>query len=164
MTTVGIFYYDTRHLLKNKNAHIMVNDSRSPIPQVQEKKKWYTARDVKRYDHVRRLHHTTGQLINRILNAVDNNMLQNLPTLQEDVRMAEDIYGPSVTHLQGEKVRHKIHHVEPIMVPKFPKVILHKYKKVTLCCDLMQIDGISFLNTKIQHIIFLQELWLKIEK
>ena len=35
MTKDGLFYHDMMHLLKNKNnAHIMVNYSQSPIPQV----------------------------------------------------------------------------------------------------------------------------------
>ena len=38
MTKSGLFYHDTRHLLKNNYAHIMVNNSHSPIPQVQDKK------------------------------------------------------------------------------------------------------------------------------
>ena len=35
MTKAGLFYHDMRHLLKNKYAYILVNDSHSPIPQVQ---------------------------------------------------------------------------------------------------------------------------------
>ena len=34
ITKAGLFYHDMRHLLKNKDAQIMVNDSRSPMPQV----------------------------------------------------------------------------------------------------------------------------------
>ena len=49
MTKDGLFYHDMSHLLKNKNnSHIMGNDSRSPIPQVEEKNKQYTYRDVNR--------------------------------------------------------------------------------------------------------------------
>ena len=46
MTKAGLFYHDIRYLLKNKDAHILVNDSHSPIPQVQDKKERYTARDI----------------------------------------------------------------------------------------------------------------------
>ena len=61
--------------------------------------------------------------------------------------MAEDIYGPSVSYLKGRTVRHKIQHMEPIIVTNFPKEILDRYKKVTLFCDLMHINGTGFLNT-----------------
>ena len=68
--------------------------------------------------------------------------------------MDEDIYRPSVPHFQGKTVRHKIHNVEPIILTNPPKEILDRYKKFTLCCDLMHINNIGFLNTIYQHIIF----------
>ena len=46
MNKAGILYHDIRHLIKNKNLNIMVNDSRSPIPQVNKEKKGYTAHDI----------------------------------------------------------------------------------------------------------------------
>ena len=39
MTKAGLLYHDINHLLKNKDAQIMVNESRSTIPQVNDKKK-----------------------------------------------------------------------------------------------------------------------------
>ena len=108
MIKADLFYHDMRHLLKNKDANILVNNSNPPIPQVQDKKERYTARDIKRADRARRFQHITCQLMNRILHAVDNNILKNLPILQEDVRMAEDIYGPSIPHLKVKKVRRKV--------------------------------------------------------
>ena len=128
-----MFYHDTRHLLKNKDAHIMVNNSQSPIQQVQDKKKGYTARDIKRADRARKFQHITGQLIKQILHSVDNKILQNLPILQEDVRMAEDIYGSSIPQLKFKTVRRKIQHVEPVKITSVPKTILDKYKETTIC-------------------------------
>ena len=34
MTKAGLFYHNMRHLLKNKDAHIMMDDLHSPIPHV----------------------------------------------------------------------------------------------------------------------------------
>ena len=68
--------------------------------------------------------------------------------------MAEDIYGPSVPHLQGKKVHHKAEYVDIVVLPKVPKGILDIYKNVTLCCNLMNINGIGFLNVIYQHILF----------
>ena len=128
MTKAGLFYHDIRHLLKNKYAHILVNDSHSPITQVQDKKERYTARDIKRACCARRFQHITGKPINQILHAVYNNILQNLPILREDFIMAEDIYVPSIPHLKGKTVRRKVQHVEPIKITNVPKTILDKYK------------------------------------
>ena len=53
MGKAGLFYYDMRHLQKKTDEHILVNDSHSPIPQVQDKKERYTARNIKRADCAR---------------------------------------------------------------------------------------------------------------
>ena len=68
--------------------------------------------------------------------------------------MAEYIFVPSVPHLQVKTFRHKLHHVEPIMVPNFPKGIHDKYYNFTLWCDLINIDRIGFLNNLSRHIMF----------
>ena len=115
-------------LLKNKDVHIMVNGSHSPIPQVQEKNKRYTARNIKWSDSARQFQHITGQLTEQILHAVDNNILLNLTILREDVIMAGDIYGPSIPHLKFKTLRHKIQHVEPVKITSVTKIILDKYK------------------------------------
>ena len=104
-----------------------MNDSQSTIQQVEEKKKQYTARDVKRADRARRFKHTTDQTAKWILRAVEKNIIQNFPIPREDIRISEDIYGTSVTHLKRKTVRHNIHHVEPIIVPNFPKYILDRW-------------------------------------
>ena len=121
-----------RNLIKNKDAHILVNDSHYPITQVQDKKERYTDHDIKRADRARRFQNITGHPIKRIFHEVDNNIPQNLPILREDVRMAEDIYGPNIPHLKGKKVRRKIQHVEPIKITSVTKTILDKYKGFTI--------------------------------
>ena len=154
MTKAGLFYHDIRHLLNNKDLHILVNNLHSPIPQFQDKNEKYTVRDIKLADRARRFQHITGQPIKGILHAVDNNILQNIPILQEDVRMAQDIYGPSIPHLKGKTVQRKVQHVEPVKITNVPKTTLDKYKEVTICCDLMYISGIGFLITISRHIMF----------
>ena len=82
-----------RHLLKNKkNMHTMVNELRSPIPQVEGNKKQYTTRDLNRADRASQFHHITGQPVTRILHAVDTNIVNNIPIIRENVGMAEDTY------------------------------------------------------------------------
>ena len=68
--------------------------------------------------------------------------------------MYGDIYVPSIPHPIGKTVRHKIQHVEPVQITSVPKIILDKYKEVNICCDLMYINGIDFLNTISWHIMF----------
>ena len=68
--------------------------------------------------------------------------------------MAEDIYGPSIPHIQGKTIRRKVHHVDPVKTRNAPKTILDKYKEVTIFCDLMHINGIGFLVNISRHIMF----------
>ena len=103
ITKAVIFHHNMRHLLKNENIHIVVNELSSPIPQGEENNKQDTARDVNRDNCVRWLQHINGQQIRRILHEIDNNILKNLPIFREDVGWAEDIYGPSVPHFQGKR-------------------------------------------------------------
>ena len=126
MTKAGLFYHDIRRLLKNKDSHIMVNDSHSPIPQVQDKDKIYISHDIKWANRSRRFQHITGQPIKQILHEVDNNILQNLPILLEDARMDEDIYEPIIPHLKENIVWRKIQNVEPVNITSVPKTILDK--------------------------------------
>ena len=104
----------------------MVNDSISPIPQVEENNKQYNYRSIKRGDFARQYQHIIGQPVKQILHAFDNNILQILPIIWEDVGMAEEFYGTSMPHLQGNIVRHKVQHVEPIIAPNYLKGILDR--------------------------------------
>ena len=42
----------------------------------------------------------------------------------------------------------------PIKISSVPKIILYKYKEVIILCDIMHINGIDYLNSILQHIIF----------
>ena len=75
-----------------------------------------------------------------------------------------EIYGPSVPHLQGKTVYRKVHQVEPIIVPNFPRGILDIYKNVTLWYDLIHINVIGFLNNISQHIMFAMVSMIKNRK
>ena len=126
MTQAGLFYHNMRHLIKNKNTQITVNESQFPIPQMEEKKKRYSAHDVNRAYCARKFRHTTVKPIKIILHAVEDNILQNLPNLREDVGMAEYINVRSVSYFQCKMVQKKIQYVEPVVVISVLKDIHEK--------------------------------------
>ena len=131
---------------------------------MQDKKKGYTARNIKGADRVMQFQNIIGQPIKQILHEVYNNILQNLPILGDDVIMSEDIYGTRIPHLKGKTVRLKIQHLDPVKITSVPKTILDKYQKVTILCDLMHINGIGFLNTISRHIMFSTGSMIKNQK
>ena len=67
--------------------------------------------------------------------------------------MAEDIYGPSIPHLNFKRVWRNIQNVVHVKIIIVTKNILDKYKEATICCDLMHINEIRFLNTILQHVM-----------
>ena len=76
MTKASLFSQDRSHILKNKNnTHIMLNYSRSLIPQLEENKEQYTTCDTNKADRKRLLQNITVQPVKWILHAVDKNIL-----------------------------------------------------------------------------------------
>ena len=66
---------------------------------VEEEKKKYTAPDIARADHVRRFQNMSGESLKRMLHEVNNKVNQKFNVNREYIKMAKDIYGPSVPHL-----------------------------------------------------------------
>ena len=103
MTKAGILYHNMRYLLKNKNAHTMVNDSRFLIPQVEQKNKQYTSGDLKRADLWKVI--PAHQFPTNKKNPTRSWWYHSTepPIFWEDFGMDEDIYRTSVPHLEGKQ-------------------------------------------------------------
>ena len=89
----------------------------------------------------------------KLFHMVDNNMVKGLPITRQDVKLAEEIYSPYKYALKGKTVNRKVDHViAPIT--SIPKQILKEYKNITLCIDVMFVNGIKFLLTVSRHVDF----------
>jgi Reverse transcriptase (RNA-dependent DNA polymerase)/Zinc knuckle len=105
----------------------------------------YTRRERDRADLARRLQQTIGRPSTReFINIVNKNLLPNCPITAVDIMAAENIYGPDLGSLKGKTVRRKVDHVEAI-VTDVPCSIYERYKDVTVCADIMKVNGIPFL-------------------
>jgi hypothetical protein len=88
-----------------------------------------------------------------MINLIEGGHIPNCPVTKFDVEAAEDIFGPDVGILKGKTVRRKPSQVRALLT-QTPSDILTKYKEVTIACDLMYVNGVSFFVTISRHIMF----------
>jgi hypothetical protein len=81
------------------------------------------------------------------------NQLTNFPVTRADILAAEDIFGPDLGTLKGKTTRSRPVQVRDVVNP-IPPTILERYQSVTLCADLMHVNGIPFLVTISRHLKF----------
>jgi len=72
--------------------------------------------------------------------------IKNDPITIEDVNIAEKIFGPDIGSLKGKTTRQKPLPVVDDFI-EIPKGLVDKQQNVTLCIDVLKINGIPFLST-----------------
>jgi hypothetical protein len=77
---------------------------------------------------------------------VQDGLLPNCPITKDDILAAEYIFGPDLGSLKGKTVRKSQTPVRPGLV-SFPLEIMGRYKRLTLCVDVMFVNKIPFLVT-----------------
>ena len=126
----------------------------SLVNTVAEKKREYTEREVRGATLARKLHNIVGfPLLKTYLYNVDNKLIPNCPVTREDIKVAEDIFGPNLAILQGKTVRKSEEHVQTKIEP-VPPEILDRYQEVTIAGDVMFVSGVAFLMTISRFIRF----------
>lgn len=111
-----------------------------------------TNRDYSRALLARKLQSIIGHPSNRgFARIVGKNQLRNCPVRSNDIRVAEDILGPNLGSIKGKKSRRSVPHVRPEYVD-VPPEILERHRTVTLCIDLMFVNGTPYLVTTSRNI------------
>ena len=124
------------------------------VAAVKENLTKYTKRNVDQAKKTQRFQVMFNNIsAKKLLYIVDNNMVKGLPITRQDVKLAEEIYGPNIYALKGKTVNRKIDHVFA-PVTDISKQLLKEYKNITLCTDVMFVNGIKFLLTVSRHIDF----------
>ena len=73
-------------------------------------------------------------------------MIKNCPVTEEDITVAEKVFGKDTLTLKGKLVRMKpIPKVHDYI--KIPKEIMKKHCDIELCVDIMYIQGLTFMTT-----------------
>ena len=67
--------------------------------------------------------------------------------------LAEDIFGPDLSSLKGKTTRRAPHKVNTdITYTTLPKQVHDRYKNVTICGDVMHVNGVKFFVSISQHL------------
>lgn len=122
------------------------------VETVEDRKKWYSKRQVKQAEVARAGLHNAGfpsEQDFRIM--VQNGLISICPFQVDDVDQAKHIHGKDVGLLKGKTTRHKSLPVVENIVP-VPKQILTLHKNVFLTVDLFHVNKIVFLITHIRGI------------
>ena len=131
----GLWAYDTR-----KQAIQMVQT-------VEENRFPYSNRQYQRALKARELYHSMWfPSIRDFRLALRANMIKNCPVTEQDVLLAEKIFGKDIHAIKG-----KTTHKKPIMITndyiKVPQEILDAHSEVVLSGDVFYVQGIMFFIT-----------------
>jgi hypothetical protein len=117
------------------------------ITTVKKQMERYTKHEYNGAVHARCMQNIMMHLgVHEYLNIVDKNLIQNMPVTHDDIRAAEDIFGPNLGSLKGKTVNRPIVPVTG-KIDGVPLKIKMKYQSVTLAMDIMFVNKIPFLFT-----------------
>jgi hypothetical protein len=137
----GLYYHDTQLGVALVNT-------------VEENKSKYFQCDYIRAKEDRDLMDKIGcPSLQQFLTILDNNQLPNCPVTRRNAMIAEAIFGRDLGSLKGKTVHRPPQPVQPPM-NDLPVEIMHTYKDVTLCGDIMLVNKLLFFVTISRHIHF----------
>ena len=121
---------------------------------VAENAKFYTKRQVEQAKMARKLYHAVGTpSIQDFRTLIRSNMIKNCPVSEEDIQIAEKIFGKGIVALKGKLTRSKPTPFKTSVVP-IPKALKQQHHKVELCADVMFIQNMLFLMTILRRICY----------
>lgn len=140
----GLHYLDTTEAGYGVTMVNTVADNRSN----------YSSEDYDRAIQARQLQIKIGRpSLKDYIKIVSENWLPNCPITKDDILAAEHIFGPDVGSLKGKTARRRPHAVRQVIQP-LPPEIMSRYQFVTICADVMYVNGVPFLVTLSRHIRF----------
>ena len=145
----GIYYFDTDTFAQGVNQREAVTF----FETVDENKKYYTSREMKNAEGVRRLQSMCGWPSNADLKQhILKGSIINCPYLPEAVDHGNAIYGPMIPLLKGKMVRKK--HDQTVNRPRVHDIhaLVTKHPTDELDMDYFFVNGLTFLHTKTKKI------------
>ena len=138
----GLYFYDTRsHGVNLLNS-------------VEDNKSKYSARQIKRADKARATYYMIGlPSVRDYKNLIRFSLIKNCPVTIKDIKIAEDIYGPSISALKGKTRRQR---PDPVIndTIAIPEQLKNLHRDVTIGADIIHINKQPFLATVSHEIEF----------
>ena len=124
------------------------------ITTVKDQQAKYSALDIRRATAARKLQTTIGHpSIKEFIRIVETNLLNGCGTNRKDIMIAEDVFGTNGSGLKGKTTTPSTKHLREELIP-IPDFIIDNYKEVTLCVDILYVNGIPFVTSVSRHIYF----------
>jgi hypothetical protein len=148
----GLYYYDTETNTKARN----MSSDYSFVSSVVENKAKFTNRQVNDADLAKRVYAMVGRPSHAtFLKMIRENMIDGCPITVDDANRALKIYGPDVSALRGKTVRRQVEHVPSNQVDPVLHSILKEHSDVTICLDILYVDGLVFVATVSRNLHFI---------
>ena len=117
------------------------------IDTVEENKSGYTQRQFENAKKARKLYHIIGcPTVENFKSILRQNIIRNCPVTVDDVNIAEKIFGPDIGSLKGKSTRSKPNPVKSDLI-EIPSELKIKHQDLTLCMDIMFVNGIPMLTS-----------------
>ena len=143
----GLYQYKTTPKYKQDLVKTMARTGESHvIASVKENSIGHTKRQLERAKLARKLYHIMGApTVDAFKAMLRGNMIKNCPVTSQDVKLAEEIYGPAISTLKGKSTRRT---PKPVVVDEIeiPPELLSKHRQIELCMDTMFINSQPFLT------------------
>ena len=124
------------------------------LNSVDENKLFYTDRQIAQAKRARDLYINLGTpSIKDFKTALTANFIANCPVTSEEVDLAEKIFGPDTGSLKGKTTRTKPAPVVSDYI-SIPLELVEAQKKVTLCIDVVFVNGLPFLATVSRRLMY----------
>ena len=116
------------------------------IDTVKENRAGYTQGQFNRAVRARELYHLLGApTLENYKGFIKMNGVHNCPVRLQDIKIAENIFGPDMATLKGRSTRPR---PKPVLEDwiELPKEIMRKHAEIELCMDIMFINGVKLMT------------------
>ncbi len=139
----GLYLFDASNIdmSKLRNAFSFLNT-------VDDNKKLFRARDIRKADDAVRLNRRTNHIAkDKFAWIVSENRIINNPITVGDINRSRIIYGPPIPPIKGRTRDQESARVKDLTTVQLPKELYEDLKNVTLCIDFHYVNEVTVFHT-----------------